>query len=195
VTLQIINIQFLYMYAPAFGNQDPQGFTNRFMEARNQSQFFGQGYQDYKLIHEEPGRENTIYRDLLKSRIARSALSDAFFGGKNIELLKVVICRQIYQMSGGLYKISPESQNTEPLVMVMMTLYLDYAKNAPDNISGQVIELNQRVIDYMVPHTISKIKEHLVYIRNHSQQPLTMDRPINISQAGTRSGDMSRLFI
>lgn len=184
-----------YMYAPAFGNQDPQGFTNSFMETRSQRHFFDKSYQDYKLYQEEPGRTNTVYRDLLKSRIARSPVSDAFFGGGNIDNLKHAICNQIYQRSGGLYKLTPESQNTEPLVMVMMTYYLDYAKNSPGNVSGQVRELNQRVMDYMVPHTISKIKEHLVYIRTHSQQPLVMDRPVNISQAGTRSGDMSRLFI
>lgn len=183
------------LYAPAFGDHRPVGFTNNYLEARNQTHFFDQHYSDYRL-YEEPGSDShALHRDILKTRIPRSVLSDTFFGEPNIKYLKGTVCQQVYQRSGGLYRISPEAQSTEAIVTVMMSIYLDFARNLPTDIKGQVQELNGRVLQYMVPSTISRIKEHLNYIRSHSQQPLTMNRPLHVSSAGTRSNDMSRTFL
>jgi len=182
------------LYAPAFADNNPTGFTNNFLEARSQTHFFDQNYADYKL-YEETGRPNTIYRDILKSRVERSPLSDAFFGDANINHLKKLICKQIYQQSGGLYPIDPHAQNTEPMVMVMMSMYLDHAKNLPNDIPGQVAELNILVIHEMVPNVLSKIKEDLSYRSAHSQQPLVINHPVNVSSAGTKSNDLTRTFI
>lgn len=182
------------LYAPAFAQNNPTGFTNNFLEARSHTHLFDQNYADYKL-YEETGRPNTLYRDLLKTRVERSPLSDAFFGDANINHLKKLICKQIYQQSGGQYPIDPKAQNTEPMVMVMMTMYLDHARNVPEDIPGQVAELNILVIHEMVPVVLSNIKQQLTYIRTHSQQPLVMNHPVNVSSAGTKSNDMTRTFI
>lgn len=183
------------LYAPAFINNNPTGFTNNFLEARSSSHFFDQNYPDYPLYHES-NKPNTTYRDILKTRVARSPLSDAFFGDANIRHLKKLICNQIYQKSGGMYRIDPEAQNTEPMVMVMMSMFLDHAKNLPENIPQQVGELNFLVLNEMVPVTLSNIKQQLSFIRDHSQQYLPMDRPVNISSAGTKSNSsVTRTFI
>lgn len=195
------------LYAPAFGDHRPAGFTNNYLEARSHNHFFDQHYSDYRL-YEEPGSGtgtgngigvngpgNTLYRDILKTRIPRSLLSDTFFGEPNIMYLKKIVCKEVYQRSGGLYQIKPEAQSTEAVVTVMMSIYLDFARNLPTDIKGQVQDLNGRVLQYMIPSTISRIKEHLNYIRSHSQQPLTMNRPLHVSSAGTRSNDMSRTFL
>lgn len=182
------------LYAPAFADNNPTGFTNNFLEARSQSHFYDQNYADYKL-YEETGRPNTIYRDILKARVARSPLSDAFFGDANINHLKKLICRQVYQKSNGSYQIDAHAQSTEPLVMNMMTMFLDHAKNLPEDIPGQVAELNILVIHEMVPVVLSNVQQKLTVIRDQSQQPLVMNHPVNVSSAGTKSNDMTRTFI
>jgi hypothetical protein len=181
-------------YGTAFGNNDPQGFTNTFLESRDQSHFFDYSYKDYDL-YDTNGQKNTLYRDILKTKIERSKLSDTFLGDHNINYLKKVICDKIAQKSGGKYKIDYKAQKTEPLVEVMTSIFLDNAKHLPTNITKQVGELNFLVIQYMVPHTISKIREQLVYMRNSSQQPYVMSLPVNPSSAGTRGLDMTQTFI
>lgn len=182
-------------YASAFAENNPSGFSNNWLESRNNIHLFDQNYSDYKL-YEDNGQQNTIYRDLLKTRVERNPVSDAYFGDANINHLKKLICDQVYQQSGGQYKISPQSQNTEPLVMVMMTYYLDHARNLPNDIKKQVAELNYMVILDMVPRTLSNIKQQLSYIRDRSQQPLAMDRPMWISSAGTKSNpSVTKTFI
>ena len=182
------------LYAPAFADNNPTGFTNNFLESRRPIHYFDQKYDDYKL-YEDTNRPNTIYRDLLKSRVERSVLSDGFFGDSNIEQLKKLICNQVYQKSGGLYKIDAEAQNTESLITVMMPIYLEHAKHHQYDIARQIGELNILVLDIMLPSVISNIKHSLSFIRDHSQQHLTLDRPVNVSSAGTKSNDMTRRFI
>lgn len=182
------------LYAPAFGDHNPVGFTNHYLEARNQTQFFSQNFKDY---HPTSNTENNVYRDILKTNIPPNPLSNAFLSSNNIKKLKYDICNGIYQRSGGNYQISPESQSTESLLTVMMSIYLEFARHLPTDIDGQVKELNGRVLDYMIPSTISRIKEHLTYIRSHSQQPLVMNRPqqVKVGHNHRRSHDMSRTFL
>ena len=69
----------------------------------------------------------------------------------------------------------------------MRSIYLDHAKHLPDQIKEQVAELNYHVMIDLVPRVIKNAQQHLSYIRDHTQQPLPMDRPQYVSPAGTKS--------
>ena len=176
----------------------PTGFTNHFLEARDQRHFFEKNYQDYDLYEKGPTGNMNIERDLLKGFQEAEPVSIMFFSERNIEHLKKLICKMVTQQSNGLYKISPESQSRSSLLIIMRSIYLTNAKQLPDNVPGQVGELNYAVALDLVPRVLKNIQQQLSYMRDQSSQPLTMERPPSLSSAGTRTQrnpSVSRTFV
>jgi hypothetical protein len=183
---------FAYLGQP----MNPTGFTNNWLAERNSIHLFSQNYRDFPLYEEYRRGDGSnaydtlydnSYRDILKTQVERTPLSDAYFGMDNIRHLKKVICDTIYKQSGGLYKITPEAQSSNELLTVMRSIFLNNAKNFPERIKEQVAELNYLVVLDLVPRVISNIQQGLSYMRDQSQQHLTMDRPMWVSSTGTRT--------
>jgi hypothetical protein len=177
-------------------NNEPSGFTNNWLESRDNVHLFDQNYGDFALYDEHrsgsnvyTGVDNTSHRDILKAMVERSPVSDMYFSHDNMKHLKKVICDTVYQRSGGKYQITPEAQSDNDLLTIMRYMYLEHAKHLPEQIKEQVSELNYQVIIDLVPRVISNAQQHLSYIRDHSQQPLVMDRAQSVSSAGTRSNN------
>lgn len=175
-----------YIMNPAFidSYNNPSGFTNNWLESRKPEHFFDQRYPDFPL-YQENNIDPRGYATILKGTIERSELSDTFFGEKNIKVLKEALAKTIERSAG--FKISPESQSTHELILVMRSIYLREARHLPENIMGQVRELNSAILKEIVPRVLDKIQLTLSYRRDRSQQPLPMDRPLYMSSAGTRS--------
>jgi hypothetical protein len=186
-------------YAYIGADNNPTGFTNNWLESRKATHFFDQAYSDFALYEEHrkpvgPGVHgnydtpyNNSYRDIIKNVVERNPVSDMFFSHKNTKHLKMLICRSIYQQSGGKYNLKPEAQSDNELLLVMRSIYLNHARHLPDKIREQVAELNFQVMIDMVPRAISNAQQQLSYIRDSTQQPLSMDRPQYMASAGTRS--------
>ena len=181
-------------YGLANENNNPSGFTNKWLEARNNVHLFDQKYSDFALYDEHrsgaspySNSYNNTYRDILKAQITRNPVSDMFFSHINMKHLKKLICKRVYQESNGKYKLSEEAQSDNDLLTVMRSIYLDHAKHLPDQIREQVGELNYHVMIDLVPRVMKNAQQHLSYIRDHSQQPLPMDRPTYVASAGTKT--------
>lgn len=189
-------------YAYLGENHNATGFTNNFLESRKGVHFFEQSYRDFATYaeHQTAGPEatgpgpqvystpfNNTYRDILKTQVERDAVSDMFLSHKNMQHLKRLICDTVYKQSGGLYRITPEAQSDNALLEVMSSIYMSHSKHLPDKIVEQVAELNYLVILDLVPRTLSNIQMNLSYQRDHSQQPLPMDRPQYMSSTGAKS--------
>jgi hypothetical protein len=71
--------------------------------------------------------------------------------------------------------------------MIMRGMYLQYAKNNPFNIEGQIEELNQLVIEWAAPRIISEIEQYQYYLNDISHLPIPLEKPISMSSAGTKS--------
>jgi hypothetical protein len=71
--------------------------------------------------------------------------------------------------------------------MIMRGMYLQYAKNNPFNIEGQIQELNKLVIDWAVPRIISEIEQYQYYLNDISHLPIPLEKPLSMSSAGTKS--------
>jgi hypothetical protein len=171
-------------------NHNPTGFTNNWLEARDNNKLFTQNYMDFPLSGQQTPNDETgagLYRDILKNQVARTPLSDAFFSMRNIEHLKHFICEQVFKASGNLYRLSPQSQSTNELATVMRSIFTQHAEYLVHDINGQVARLNYQVVSWLIPRVMSNVQQHLTYQRDQSQQVLPMDRPVNVSSAGTRS--------
>jgi hypothetical protein len=69
----------------------------------------------------------------------------------------------------------------------MRSLFLQYAKNLPFDIPGQVKELNKYVVDWSVPHILSAVDHYMYYIQDISHMPVPLAQPMHLSRAGTKS--------
>lgn len=174
-------------------NTHNSGFTNMFLTSRHNDQLFTERYKDYKMF-EEDGCTNTTGNDIVKGIHEKNPLTRAFFSKKNLDHLQNLIIKMVYEHSDCQYKISRQSDNE--LFTVMRSLYLQYGKNLPYDIPGQVAELNKQVLLDVVPRIITKVEQHLHYQRDAGSMPRPMPRGELASMAGTKTTrGFSSLFI
>ena len=124
------------------------------------------------------------YQEVMSREVQRTPLSEAYFGQTNMEYLKRRICQEIRQISGGKYNLTPESQSSEVLVTVMISIFRDNAHYTGD-LKTQLQELNNLVTNDLVARTMQNIKLYLTYQRQ-TLNPMPMDRPNYPSSAGTK---------
>lgn len=130
--------------------------------------------------------EQNFAADALRGNWEKNAVSDAFFTRENVRRIQVALKRGVYEASGNKkYQIS--DQSADELTTVMRAMYLQYSKNTPYNIEGQVNELNDMVIKWSVPRILSEVEAHLHYLKDISTLPVPLPQPIHLSSAGTRS--------
>jgi hypothetical protein len=180
-----------YASVDDIGTANPTGFTNNWLTARDNSKLFTGTYRDFDTTVK--GGMSNGFRDILNKRIERSETSDKFFSPLNIKHLKWLICKKVGQESNGKYQLSPESQSEESLLTVMQSVFLEHA-HYTGPVDRQVAELNYLILVDMVPRVIQNAQLFLAYQRD-AQQPLPMDRPVNISMAGTKSGYNTKSFL
>lgn len=124
--------------------------------------------------------------DMLRGNWDHTPLSDAFFTRKNANYLQSAIRNEVYRMSGP-KKYMIDEQDVDELKMIMRAMYLQYAKNNPYNIEGQMQELNKLVVDWAAPRIMSEIDSYQYYLQDISHLPVPLEKPLNMSSAGTRS--------
>ena len=76
----------------------------------------------------------------------------------------------------------------------MRAYYLQYGKNLPTGVPEQVQELNNIVIEYLIPQVISQVEQYIAYLRDISNPYVIMDRAKNTSVVGEKSFNMARFI-
>jgi hypothetical protein len=130
--------------------------------------------------------EVSFASDMLRGNWDHTALSDTFFTRKNVDVIQQAIQKEVYRISGP-KKYVIDAQDVDEIKMIMRAMYLQYAKNSPFNIEGQVNELNQLVIKWSVPRIMSEIEQYNYYLNDISHLPVPLAQPMSMSSAGTKS--------
>lgn len=130
--------------------------------------------------------EASFAGDMLRGNWEHTPLADAFFTRANLQVLQTAIRTEVYRMSGP-KKYQIDDQSVDDLKMIMRAMYLQYAKNNPFNIQGQIAELNDLVIKWAAPRILSEIDQYQYYLKDISHMPVPLEKPLNMSSAGTRS--------
>jgi len=124
--------------------------------------------------------------DMLRGNWETNTLTSAFFSVKNINTIQNGIRSEVYRLSADKqWVIDPQS--VDELQIVMRGLFYQYAKNLPNNIEGQVNELNQIVIDWCAPKIFSEVQYYHHYLNDISHMPVPLSQPQSMSSAGTRT--------
>jgi hypothetical protein len=130
--------------------------------------------------------EKTFASDMLRGNWDHTPLSDAFFTRKNVDLIQKEIQHEVYRISGP-KKWMIDKQDVDEIKMIMRAMYLQYAKNNPFNVEGQINELNQLVVKWSVPRIMSEIEAYNYYLNDISHLPIPLQQPMHMSSAGTKS--------
>ena len=124
----------------------------------------------------------------IEHTISKNDVNSIFFSKENVAALQQGIRYTVFRESQQIIG----NQNETELMVIMRSIYLQYAKNLPDNILSQIRDLNGRVLDYVVPKITIELNQYKTYIRDASGLPVPMDRGQNTSVTGTkfsRQGD------
>ena len=125
-------------------------------------------------------------KDALRGNWEVNALSNAFFSKENTIVIQNGIRRAVYDKSGP-KKYVIDDQSMDELTIIMRTMYLQYAQNLPHDIAGQVQELNEKVMNWSVPHILSAVDHYHYYLKDISHMPVPLARSVSLSSAGTKS--------
>ena len=124
--------------------------------------------------------------DMLRGNWDHTALSDTFFTRRNVDVIQKAIKNEVYRMSGPKrYQI--DDQDVDEIKMIMRAMYLQYAKNNEFDVEGQIKELNDLVIKWCAPRIMSEIDQYSYYLNDISHLPVPLEKPLNMSSAGTKS--------
>jgi len=130
--------------------------------------------------------ETNFASDMLRGNWTHTALSDAFFTRKNVEIIQAQIQKEVYRISGP-KKWVIDPQDVDEIKMIMRAMYLQYSKNNTFNIQGQINELIDLIVKWAVPRIMSEIEQYNYYLNDISHLPVPLQQPMSLSSAGTRS--------
>jgi hypothetical protein len=115
------------------------------------------------------------YNDAMTGNWSSTMLSKAFFSGENIQIIQNSIKAGVYHNSKGTYVIADQDEDT--LKIIMRSTFLQFSSNSPQNITGQISNLNQLVVDYSVPQIIGEAEGYIKYKNDVSTLAVPMKRP------------------
>jgi hypothetical protein len=120
--------------------------------------------------------------NLISRNMNCTDVSAVFFSDNNVNLLQLGIRNKVLNVSNGKYNIGKQSDID--LKIIMRSIYFQHGKNTTNNVRGQVLDLNTRVIDWCVPEILSNIQQSDKYIMDISTLPIPMDLPNLTTQKG-----------
>ena len=130
--------------------------------------------------------EKSFIDDMLRGNWEQTSLSRAFFSPENIKVLQNQIRKAVNEKSGSKNYLI-DDQSVDELKIIMRGMFYQYARNLETSVKEQIEDLNNKVVNYSVPHILSAVDHYYYYINDISHLPVPMQQPQNISRAGTRS--------
>jgi hypothetical protein len=116
----------------------------------------------------------------------KTPLSESFFSQKNAVIIQNEIKRQVYEKSHPKGYII-DDQSTDELKIIMRAMYYQYARNLPNDIQGQIADLNRRVANWSVPHILSAVDHYMYYLKDIDTLPVPLARPVHLSRSGSKT--------
>lgn len=117
--------------------------------------------------------ESYTFHDAMRGNFYDTQLSDLFFSAKNIDIVQNGIRAQVYKLSDNKHIIGKQSQ--DDLNTIMRSIFLSNSKNLPNDITGQLETLNNKVIKEVSPKLLGEVIGYMNYRRDISQIPTPLD--------------------
>lgn len=138
------------------------------LNAPNTSQLFD-------IYDKIPSKEQVSFRNPTTGIWENSSLSGAFFSRENMKIIQNGIRAGVYQKSEKTQIISEQDYDT--LKIIMRSVFLENAKNKPNNIREQIQELNQIVLNYCIEQIMVELKGYMIYLKDITSMHVPIDHP------------------
>ena len=116
------------------------------------------------------------FRDAMSGNWYDTELSNAFFSGNNIQIIQNGIRAGVFNRSNRQYVIG--EQNMDEMQIIMRGMFLQYAKNQPTDIVGQIRDLNKIVLDYAINQVYGEADGYMKYKRDASTLVVPLPIPV-----------------
>lgn len=103
---------------------------------------------------------------------------EAFFLRENIEIIQNAIIKNVAKKTN--YIIS--RQKEDDIIILMNGIYHDYAKHLPYNLKEQLLELNERVVNFVTPYIISEVESYTKYLIDANTPLQPPELPVNVAK-------------
>jgi hypothetical protein len=134
---------------------------------------------------------NYSCRDAMNGNWYDTELSNAFFSGRNMQIVQNGIRAGVYNKSNQQYVVG--EQNLDELQIIMRGLFLQYARNQPTGIAQQISDLNKIVLDYAVSQVWSEAEGYMKYKRDASTLVVPLNLPI-LSYSNDKQLELKKWF-
>ena len=137
----------------------------------------------FSLYDRIPVDNKNGYVDAMKGNWMNTNLSIAYFSKENIQILQNGIRAGVYNKSNKQYIIAPQNEDT--LKIIMRSIFLQHSNNIMDNITAQIKDLNDMVINYCGPKLMGEAKGYIKYKEDISNLAIPINRPISTYHSNT----------
>lgn len=110
--------------------------------------------------------KSSSYCSALDGIWENNVLAQVFFSEGNIQIIQNAIRSGVFKLSNSKYNVPP--QNIDQLKIIMRSTYLQYAKHSPNDITGQIEEMNQLVLNYCVPFVYNESISYIKYLQDQN---------------------------
>lgn len=138
-----------------------------------------------------PINECSSYLDALVGNWDNTILSCAFFSANNIQILQNGLRYGVFEKSNGQYIVG--EQSCDQLKIIMRSIFLQYSKNQDTDITGQIADLNAKVIHYSVTQVLGEAEGYIKYMRDINTPLIPIARPI-LSYTNDKTLEFKRWF-
>jgi hypothetical protein len=146
----------------------------------------------FNYIDEKNNLRNNFKNTAIESIHTTTKLNFAFFSPQNIKIIQNALRYEVWRRTSSKHLIGEQSE-TE-LGIIMRAIYLQYGKNLPTNVAEQVQELNNIVIETLVPKIIIQIEQYMDYLRDISTPYRIMDNPQSTNVVGRKTFNLARFI-
>ena len=146
----------------------------------------------FQMYDKIPANQCVTFRNPTEGLWTSNSLSDAFFSQQNIQIIQNGIRAGVYKKSNNQYVIGP--QDCDSLKIIMRSVFLQHATNQPQNISGQIFQLNKIVLDYCIYHVYSEAQSYIKFLHDVSTLAVPLSNPIIESQKDKNNYLMPKWF-
>lgn len=176
---------------PPFGNFSStqtinEPFASTYKKEYNSKIYLPEGEKlpNYEL-YSGSNDEQMNFNNSLTGIIEMNDVSINFFDKKNIDKIQQLIIKEVYDESDGQYVIGRQSDLQ--LQIIMRSVYLTYSINSPDDVIGQIRELNKITLNECMKSIMPNIKQYLHYRKDISTPRHIMSHPVNLSSKGEKT--------
>lgn len=130
----------------------------------------------FSMYDKIPANQCTTFRNPTEGLWDNTPLSMAFFSQSNLQILQNGIRAGVYERSNGQYVIG--QQDCDSLKIVMRSIFLQYAANQTANVSDQIANLNQMVLNYCTEQVYSEAQGYMKYLNDASTLVIPISHPV-----------------